>query len=220
MNIEIFKITWQEFFWHVKNERNVGLRGDLNIHGRIKVLEAARNRFYSHPHFEDINVEARKELAGFVAGKGEIRWTQFGSTQSAGRFKQAINQNNHYISLALDQIPLEGSLNRKQYQGFIDTLQKAFESGGVGIATATRLLAMKRPDYFVCLNGKNKNELCKAFGIPKNIHFDNYWDLIVAQIIGSVYWRAEKPTDPVELAVWNGRVAFLDSLFYPKVYHT
>ena len=159
-------------------------------------------------------MDARKELAGFVVGDEEIRWTRFGSMKGAGYFKQAVNQNNDYISLALDQIPLEGSLSSKQYQGFADLFQKAFESGGAGIATATRLLAMKRPDYFVCLDSKNKGRLCKAFGIPKSIRFDNYWDLIVERIIDSVWWCSEEPTDPVELAVWNGRVAFLDSLFY------
>lgn len=208
MDIEIFKITWQEFFQRVQSEQH------NSPHGRIRVLKAARDRFHSHPHFKDMTVEARKELAGLVVGDEEIRWTRFGSMKPAGYFKQAVNQNNDYISLALDQIPLEGSLSRKQYQGFADLFQKAFESGGAGIATATRLLAMKRPDYFVCLDSKNKDRLCKAFGIPKSIRFDNYWGLIVERIIDSVWWCSKEPTDPVELAVWNGRVAFLDSLFY------
>ncbi len=207
MDIEIFKITWQEFFQRVQNDQH------HSLHGRVKVLEAARDLFHSHSHFKDMTVEARKGIAGF-GGDEEIDWLWFGSMKGAGYFKQAVNQNNDYISLALDQIPLEGSLSSKQYQGFADLFQKAFESGGAGIATTTRLLAMKRPDYFVCLDSKNKGGLCKAFGIPKSIRFDNYWDLIVERIIDSVWWCSEEPTDPVELAVWNGRVAFLDSLFY------
>ena len=146
MNIEIFKITWQEFFWHVQHEQHIGLRGMLNIDGRIKVLKAARDRFHSHPHFKNMTKKTRKELAGFVVGAGEIRWTQFGSTKGAGYFKHEINQNNPYISRALDQIPLEGNLNRKQYQGFIDTLQKAFvETGAIqcGFCTPAQLLTAK-----------------------------------------------------------------------------
>jgi len=207
MDIEIFKITWQEFFQRVQNDQH------HSLHGRVKVLEAARDLFHSQSHFKDMTVEARKGIAGF-GGDEEIDWLWFGSMKPAGYFKQAVNQNNDHISLALDQIPLEGSLSSKQYRGFADLFQKAFESGGAGIATATRLLAMKRPDYFVCLDSKNKDRLCKAFGIPKSIRFDNYWDLIVERIIDSVWWCSEEPTDPVEVAVWNGRVAFLDSLFY------
>jgi hypothetical protein len=214
MDIEILKITWQEFFQRVQREQNLGKRGLLEIQGRIKLLRVARDRFYSHSHFKGMSAEARKELAGFVVGDDEFRWTQFGSMVGAGYFKQAINQNNEYISLALDQIPLEGNLSRRQYQGFASLFEKAFESGGAGIATATRLLAMKRPDYFVCLNKMNKEGLCKALGIPKNVRLGNYWDLIVEQIINSVWWRSEEPTDPEELAVWNGRAGFLDSLFY------
>jgi len=214
MDVDVFKITWQEFFQRVQSEQNIGKRGRIEVHGRMGVLKAARDRFHSHPHFRDLSEEARKEIAGFVVGDDEFRWTLFGSMKGAGYFKQAINQNNEYISLALDQIPLTGSLSNKQYRGFAELFEKALESGGAGIATATRLLAMKRPDYFVCLNKKNKDGLCGAFGVPKNIRLDNYWDLIVERIINSVWWRSEEPTDPEELAVWNGRAAFLDSLFF------
>lgn len=215
LNIDILKITWQEFFQRVQRERNRGPRGLLEIQGRIKLLKVARDRFDSYSHFKYMSVEARKELAGFVVGDDDgFRWTQFGSMKGAGYFKQAINQNNEYISLALDEIPLEGNLSRRQYQSFAALFKKALELGGAGIATATRLLTMKRPDYFMCLDKKNKEGLCEALGIPKSIRLDNYWDLIVERIINSVWWRSEEPTDPEELAVWNGRVAFLDSLFF------
>jgi len=217
MDIDILKMTWQEFYQRVQREQNLGPRGLLEIQGRIKLLKVARDRFYFHPHFKDMSAETRKELAGFVVGdEDEFRWTQFGSMVGAGYFKQAINQNNEYISLALDQIPLEGNLSRRQYQDFVALFKKAFKSGGAGIATATRLLTMKRPDYFVCLDKKNKEGLCKALGVPKSKHIplSDYWALIVEQITNSVWWRSKEPKDPEELEVWNGRAAFLDSLFF------
>ena len=211
MGAAIFEITWEEFFKRVQSEQH------NRAADRIRVLAAARDRFRSCRHFKDMTAEARKQLGGFVVGDEGVHWPWFGSMRGAGYFKQAINENNEYVSRALDQIPLEGRLSRKQYQGYADLFQKAFESGGAGIATATRLLAMKRPDYFVCLTKRNRSGLCKALGIPKGIRIDNYWDLIVERITDSAWWRSEEPKGPEALAIWSRRAAFLDSLFYDRV---
>ena len=129
-----------------------------------------------------------------------------------GYFQQAINANDQSISDALDQIPLTGDVVESDYMRFLDFFRPAFEKTGVG--TATRLLAMKRPDYFVCLDNKNKRKLCDAFKIPKKVTLDDYWGSVVARLTDSNWWNAGKPDATNEMRIWLGRAAFLDVLFY------
>jgi hypothetical protein len=58
----------------------------------------------------------------------------------------------------LDEIPLNGPVQRDDYEAFIGRYKAAFpiKNGQPykhGLGTATRLLAMQRPDYFVCRSG-------------------------------------------------------------------
>ena len=83
------------------------------------------------------------------------------------------------------------------------------------IATATRLLAMKRPDVFVCIDNKNRSNLCKAFGIIQlGLDYGRYWDEIIERIYDSHWWQNPDPKDSVENVVSDFRAAFLDSLYY------
>jgi hypothetical protein len=84
---------------------------------------------------------------------------------AAGRFKRAIKKNDPNLSQALDLIPAKGDISREDYLKYTDQFLKAFPNGGGGIATATRLLAMKRPDAFVCLDSASRERMCNAFEI-------------------------------------------------------
>ena len=127
-----------------------------------------------------------------------------------------INENNNFISEALDLIPLEGKIYKSDYNNFVSLFQKAFPDGGSGIAIGSRLLTMKRPDYFVCLDKQNRPKLCEEFGIAQNISFDDYWDEIIERILNSVWWSSERPDDPIEIQAWQGRSAMLDAIFYEE----
>ena len=108
--------------------------------------------------------------------------------------------------------PLVGEVTEEHFDRFRALFRDAFQ--GSDLATATRLLAMKRPDYFVCLDSKNRDGLCKAFGISKNVSLDNYWPKIVARIIDSAWWNAPEPPEGLERRIWRCRAAFLDVRFY------
>lgn len=204
MDVDIFKMSWQNFFKQTEEDP------EHSLEGRLDVLNAAKNLFESYAHFKDMDVNDRREIAGFGPQK-EINWHWFGSTTTAGKFKHEVLENNKHLSLALDQIPLHGDITENHYR----ECQKEFSQvKGVGIGSATRLLAMKRPDYFICLNSKNKEALCSAFDISKNIKLSNYWKVIIERIVDCVWWSSEQPTNDKELAVWKGRAAFLDSLYY------
>lgn len=81
------------------------------------------------------------------------------------------------------------------------------------IATATRLLAMKRPDSFLCVNSKNKHLLAKYLNIPpSNLTLENYWDLVIVPIRQSSWFNIKNPIQGKDF--WKFRVALLDALIY------
>jgi hypothetical protein len=98
---------------------------------------------------------------------------------------------------------------------YIEAFAKAFPDGrGHGLATATRLLSMKRPDYFVCLDSANLRGIRADFGLKADVDYERYWDAIVARILKARWWKSPCPESRQASGVWKGRVAFLDSCYY------
>jgi hypothetical protein len=189
------------------------------------VLAAARSLFEKHGSLAAMPLKERQGIAGFAA-PGDIPWGWFGSMRGAGTFKNLVNERSNGLSTALDQIPPIGPVQRADYQAFVAHYKRAFpEKNGQptrhGLATATRLLAMKRPDYFVCFDKANSAGLSRAFGIAINHHdYDAYWDSIIERICESKWWNSRRPKTANERQVWEGRTAFLDAIYYVPVAST
>ncbi|WP_337133760.1 hypothetical protein, partial [Staphylococcus aureus] len=103
-------------------------------------------------HFEVMVRDERRAIAG-TAGRKEkghkgINWAAFGTMFGSGDFKNIVNESPRFISKALDKIPLRGEVTKSDYESFREFFLKAFEdkSRKGGVAIASRLLAMKRPD--------------------------------------------------------------------------
>ena len=143
------------------------------------------------------------------------RWAWFGSMKGSGYFHGAVKDNNPHLSRALDLIPFEGVVQRDRFERFIQEFIKAFPKGRHGLATASRLLAMKRPDQFVCVDAKNRKNLCADFGIPQaRLNYDRYWGEIVERILDAPWWNSPRPSAEPESTVWDARAAMLDAIFY------
>ena len=214
--------SWQEFVENVKTEKAGGYPDIFKE--RLAVLDRAKELFREYPHFSSMEDSDRKGIAGFIGGKTcVIDWFLFGSMLYP-KFKQEINNNNEHISLALDNIPLEGEITKTHYENFLEEIKNAFPDGGLGIATASRLLTMKRPDVFICFDNKNRKKLCEEFGIKNSDEFkkltertcERYWDEIIEKIRESGWWKSPKPENRTEIKIWNGRSAFLDALYYEE----
>ena len=94
---------------------------------------------------------------------------------------------------------------------------KAFPEGRGGLATATRLLAMKRADEFVCFDKMNQTRLCADFGNKASgMDHRRYWDEVVERIRDSPWWNSPEPAGGLELSAWRGRAAMLDAIFYVR----
>ena len=73
---------------------------------------------------------------------------------------------------------------------------------------------MKRPDYFVCINNKNKKGLCADIGFPHTrLNLENYWERVVEPITQSRWWNEQRPAND-ERMIWNTRAAMLDVIYY------
>lgn len=204
----LFSMTFEDLFTRIQADPHHSLAG------RLELLSVVQRLFREHATFADIPRHGREGIAGII-GKEDVDWGWFGSMKGAGVFKNRILKNAPSISSALSKIPIDGAVEKEHYLGYVDDFLRAFPEGRAGIATATRLLAMKRPDAFVCLDSKNKRELCRRFGIKQSpMTYERYWDDIVDRLMDSVWWRSKRPTDVLKGKVWDGRAALLDALFY------
>lgn len=205
-------MSWEEFMGEIKKEKTHELKK------RLRVIEVSKDLFLKANRFENLTSEERKFIAGIpnkLEVEGSEDWGYFGSMQGRGDFKKNIILNDPNISKALDQIPLFGEITKQQYDNYIEYFSKAFP--GNYIATATRLLCMKRPDTFICFDSKNRSNLCKAFRIVQsNMDYNRYWDDIIERICDSEWWLNPKPKNEQERKVSEARAAFLDSLYYQE----
>ena len=175
-----------------------------------------------------MNIEERKFIAGmknnitdeifqsFQCIEDEnTEW--FGNMKGAGYFKHEIIKNNKLLSLALDEIPNSGKINKQQFLDFFKIYDKMFNIKY--IAPPTRLLCMKRPDVFICLNSANRDKISKLFNIKKHgIDKHYYWDKLIERLFSCEWWKNPTPdkNSQNEIIINNARAAFLDSLVYNK----
>jgi HKD family nuclease len=207
----VMSMRWDQYVPSLKQKESVA-----HLKERLDLLNRARIGFHEHEHFSLMELGLRQTIAG-TPTTYDKHWGWFGSMKGAGYFKQAVNNNNEHLSLALDCIPLDGPVTRAQYDKYITEYILAFEHGRHGVATASRLLALKRPEYFVCLDSKNSKRLCDNFGIGSSrIDYERYWEEIIERITDSPWWNSPRPKDPFEARMWAGRAAMLDSLFYKE----
>lgn len=206
---DVMSMPWTRYLAAVKGDQTHGFEERCALLGKVQAA------FAKYPHFSSMPLPTRKTIAG-LPNKEDDRWGWFGSMKGAGYYHQAINNNDAQISRALDAIPLGGQVTRSQYDEYICEFVRAFASGRHGLAIATRLLAMKRPDQFVCLDSRNKQGLCKDFGIAQiGMDYDRYWEEIVERILDAPWWNVRRPSGAAG-AVWNGRAAMLDAIFYEE----
>ena len=209
-DIPIIDLPWKDFCKLVFNEK---LNGEYVFKKRFEVISVIQKLFLRIKHFNKMSTEQRLAVAGLPTNNN-IDYGWFGSMRGNGKFWKQIKINNIKISRALDYIPQKGAVNEEHYKKFIKLFIKSIPNSINPIAIATRLLAMKRPDYFVCVNKKNIKKLGKYFKVTQNITFDRYWEEIVERIQDSKWWNEKNIKSKSEKELYKFRAAFLDSLFY------
>ena len=211
-------LDWAAFVNRVKKEQT-GSKHTLE--GRLRVLEEIGLLFLKRPSFADLDVADRKRIAGTLgerqAAIDQVDWAWFGAMGASGSFSTTVINNPEGLSGALAHIPQTGRVDLEHFERFRASFMRALDPSlraSGGIATATRLLAMKRPDQFVCISSPNRRGIADRFNIPLNLSVDNYWERVVLRIRSSPWWLAPEPEDPLEKRIWKGRAALLDAIYY------
>jgi hypothetical protein len=209
----IMNWTWREFADRVLAEKKHGVARRLAMLAYVKGLLGEKE------HFRNIETEARKFIAGAPNAVSVPDWGYFGSMKGNGLFVNRVIKNDLNISKAMDEIPLVGDITQNQYEAFLSHFQRAFINTRLkeanNLATATRLLSMKRPDTFVCYDSENRKGLCKAFDLTQQgMGYMTYWEDIVLRIRDCQWYIEPHAEDKTEEGIRDARAAFLDSLYY------
>lgn len=204
-------MTWDEYITRVYKEE---AKNKSAVETRIKLLNRCQNLFASVDKFNSLPYPDRACLAGykgsFDVNPDDIDCFFFGSTTKSTGFKHSIKSEGK-MSKAIDVIPLEGEITLSMYEDYCSYFD------GNPLDSATRLLAVKRPDVFVCINSKNKDLLCNDFGIPKSrLNLKNYWDLIICRIQDSNWYNDNRKLKREERDIKKYQAAMLDSVYYRR----
>jgi HKD family nuclease len=200
--------TWVEFLQLILATKRKGhvVQGTSAEPGYLQTAERCQMLFAKYGRLAKMPVVDRQFIGGTTKAGG---W--FGSMKGAGYFKKRLNNGAASLDAALDHIPHSGVVSKRAFDDFAANYR--WERSGVG--TASRLLAMKRPDLFLCVDAKNRTRIAKAFDVSASSlqTFEGYWDLM--QRIWRCPWnRAPRPRRALDRRVWDARVALLDSLYY------
>lgn len=188
---------------------------------RFGVLSKARALFATGIPYAKWSEDDRKLVAGTLGRKKSLQpgvdYGLFGSMGASGTFANLVIKAPKGLSDALDIIPLLGVVTQNDYDRYCKAFKAAFDQDGRvgGLPTATRLLAMKRPDAFVCIDSANRKDLCENFGVsPSTTNLDNYWQRIIEPMHGDDWWRHPQPRKAADAEVWLARAALLDAIYY------
>lgn len=200
--------NWSQFFLLFKQV------GRDELQGRFNLLDMAQKMFKNNASFNCMDEICRKGFAGMLRDRNnenEPTWEFFG-TVADGLYKHYINDLSSKLSNAIDLIPSSGEVTKKQFDAYVKRFDIIDRKNP--LADISRLLAIKRPDLFVCINQANKDKLAILFNVRKSdIKVENYWNILESYIWSSEWYKEPKGDKKgYELKCWKYRVALLDCI--------
>jgi HKD family nuclease len=211
-------VNWTEFYrlLHRVDGAKHNVFPKANEESYLGVIAYVQERFARNRSLARMSREERSNVAGTNTHSA---FGYFGTTHSVGSFTHAVLDFPALIDRALDQIPFGGRtrVTKAQFDRFFDSFRRFARSLGrprPALGCATRLLAMKRPDTFLCVNGENRARLSKAFGFAdaELRTASGYWKL--CEHIWSLPWhRSPLPRGNEQRLAWRARVALVDAFY-------
>jgi len=211
-------MSWEDYLLQVRSSAHPSAH---LFKERLGVLTKARALFATGAPYAKWSEDDRKVVAGTLGRKKSqqpgVDYGLFGSMGASGTFANIVIDAPKGLSDALDCIPRLGAVTQDDYDRYCKAFLAAFDQDGRvgGLPPATRLLAMKRPDTFVCIDAANRKDLCENFGVsPSTTSLENYWQRIIEPMHGDAWWRHPQPTKAADAEIWLGRAALLDAIYY------
>lgn len=205
----VMTMDWPTFYTEIQKDMTHG------FFERLALLDQVANEFSKVKHFNDIPQEKRLGIAG-LRSKAIPNSEWFGSMVGAGTFYKLMNSGEYAFSVALDAIPNAGPVTKHHYDCYIREYLNAFPNGRAGLGTASRLLSMKRPDTFLCVDNANLKKLALDVGMkrPDKLDYQRYWFEVVERFQQTAWWLSPEPKCDYEAKAWRARAAMLDAIFY------
>ena len=209
-------MDWDRYVQRVRTSRH------HDVDKSLELLQIVRRWFAGTSSFAELSTPQRKAVAGILGKRGkdgpdlDRDWGWFGSMRGAGDFANRISKNDEALARAVDGIPRSGEVTRGQYDRFCAAFTDAFaQSKRIGgVATASRLLAMKRPDTFLCICNPNREGAARAMAFSRrDLKLNDYWEQVIEPIRHSKWFNSSKP-DGQDGELWEARTAMLDAIFY------
>lgn len=202
LSSQLLHMTWDEYCALLnKNPRKDTL---------IKVLSYTTSIFkrYRNRSYGDMTELERRRICGADASDRDFEC--FGTNAKMAMLNQMIDGEKHIVK-AIDSIPCTGEITEAQYNRYVELFCKSGWEDP--LAGATRLLAMKRPDLFICVNGANIPKLADSLGFAKTtLSLDNYWERVIVRIRQCSWYNLQDEAVGQEFRPY--RVALLDAFYY------
>ena len=207
----IMKLDWKGYVNRFMDRKELVSR-------RFEMLESIRSIFSGRGSLYRMTEDERRLICGnpnALVLPGADMYAHFGRSGN-GEFMTRVINGNRTISDALDVIPLIGNVTEVDFKKFISIFLSEGKTTKGWVSSATRLLAVKRPDIFYCMTDGNRAGFCKEFVIsrPLSKNLNNYWKIILQRIQDSCWYNYPEPQNEFELKLQNSKVAMLDMLYY------
>jgi len=202
-------MSWSEFAQRVRDDRHIAVASRLDMLSHARELAARR--------FDSLTETQRRCVAGLLKPLelNGVDWGTFGQMSAHGKYYNVLRDHYRVLAEAMEQIPVAGPVTRRDYDRYLSIFKSVPGASSSWKGMGTRLLAMRRPDQFVCLDRANVRGICGYLGAAfSTINLDNYWDNIIEQVRLTPWYRADMPKRPQEKQIWEGRTAMLDAIYY------
>ena len=223
--LEIDGLDWNGYIKRMAKNQDEGTIDSAANRTRLVLLDTAQQLFRKYKRLKDFPKEYPEAVVGLKKKyEGVQDWCFFGSMTGKTSFKSDFRKKFlKGLSDALDIIPMKGQVQESQFEKFVAAVRKTTKYNDP-ITLCTRLLAMKRPDFFVCAAGRSSrngeestiSKLCNLLNLNrKTLTIDNYWDLIIRSIQNSEWYQTDVDSIPEEeKKIYSYRAAMLDALYY------
>lgn len=217
MHSELATMDWATFARRARENSHHDYSESIRMLRKVQSMIAEAGRFdnLDRAQWKAVagTIGEREKVTGGLDGYG---WGWFGSMAGMGVFANLIGNQSREIAEAMDSLPARGDVTEQDYHAFLQSFTRAFHGSSRtgGVPTATRLLAMKRPDCFVCVDGPNRAGLAEALAFaPNTLKLDNYWQRVIEPIRLSPWYNARRPGGE-DGELWDYRAAMLDAIYY------